>query len=124
MRLLSALGLCLCGAATAAAQARRVELSDFQRFVTVSDPQIAPDGRSIVCVVSRVNWKDNRRDSDLLLVDVASGAQHSLTHDRRGVGSPRWSPTGDEPWLRNVTELPSDDGLMVTVVEPLPIRRS
>ena len=95
MRLLSALGLCLCGAATAAAQARRVELSDFQRFVTVSDPQIAPDGRSIVCVVSRVNWKDNRRDSDLLLVDVASGAQHSLTHDRRGVGSPRWSPTGD-----------------------------
>ena len=95
VRLLSTLGLCLCGAATAAAQARRVELSDFQRFVSVSDPQIAPDGRSIVCVVSRVNWKDNRRDSHLLLVDVASGAQHSLTHDRRGVGSPRWSPTGD-----------------------------
>jgi dipeptidyl aminopeptidase/acylaminoacyl peptidase len=77
------------------AQASRIQLDDLAKFVTVSDPQISPDGKSIVCVVSRANLEEDRYDNELLLIDVASNAQRVLTFNRKDVGSPRWSPTGD-----------------------------
>ena len=80
---------------TASAQERRIQIDDVANIVTVSDPQISPDGRSIVCVVSRPNFEDDRYDNELVLVDVATGAQRVLTFDRKDVGSPRWSPSGD-----------------------------
>jgi dipeptidyl aminopeptidase/acylaminoacyl peptidase len=61
----------------------------------VSDPQIAPDGKSIVVVMSSANYDDNRYDAELVLVDVESGRQRTLTTDRRGIGQPRFSPSGD-----------------------------
>jgi len=76
-------------------QARRIELADFAKIVNVSDPQFSPDGKSIVCVVSRANMEDDRFDRDLVLVDIAGGAQRILTHNRKDAGSPRWSPSGD-----------------------------
>jgi dipeptidyl aminopeptidase/acylaminoacyl peptidase len=79
----------------AGGQARRIELADFAKVVSVSDPQIAPDGKSIVYVVSRMNLEQDRHDRDLVLVDIATAAQRVLTHDRKDAGSPRWSPTGD-----------------------------
>ena len=82
-------------AATASAQERRIQLEDLAKIVTVSDPQISLDGKSIVCVVSRQNFEEDRSDRELVLVDVATGAQKVLTFGRKGVGSPRWSPTGD-----------------------------
>src|SRR5260370_6438378 len=39
--------------------------------------------------------EEDRFDRDLVLVDIASGAQHVLTHNRKDAGSPRWSPGGD-----------------------------
>ena len=83
------------GEAPAAAQTRRIELGDFAKIVNVSDPQISPSGKSIVFVVSRANMEEDRFDRDLVLVDVASGVQHVLTHGRRDAGSPRWSPAGE-----------------------------
>src|SRR5438046_8775964 len=94
-RLLFPLGLCVCCAGTATAQAKRIDLSDVQKLVNLSDPQIAPDGKSIACVVSRVNWTDDRFDANLVLVDIASGTQRTLTYDRKGIAAPRWSPDGD-----------------------------
>jgi len=88
------LGLCLCCAATATPQTRRVVLSDEQRIATVFNPQIAPDGKSIACVVSRVNWTEDRYDRTLVLVDIASGNQRPLTY-RQGIDWPQWSPDGD-----------------------------
>ena len=70
-------------AAAALAQPRRIELDDLGRIVRLSDPQIAPDGKSIVMVMSRANYDENRYDADLLIVDVASGSQRTLTQDRR-----------------------------------------
>jgi dipeptidyl aminopeptidase/acylaminoacyl peptidase len=77
------------------AQARRIELTDFGKAVSVSDPQISPDGKSIVYVVSRMNMEQDRNDRDLVLQEIASGDRRALTHDRKDAGSPRWSPTGD-----------------------------
>jgi dipeptidyl aminopeptidase/acylaminoacyl peptidase len=79
----------------ALAQTRHLELNDFAKITSVSDPQITPDGKSIVFVVSRPNLDQDRSDRQLVLIDIATGAQHLLTYERKGVGSPRLSPTGD-----------------------------
>ena len=44
-------------------------------------------------VVGRANLEEDRTDSELVLVDVASHAMRVLTR-RMGVGFPRWSPDG------------------------------
>jgi len=77
---------------TAAGQ--RLELSDVAKIVRVSDPQLSPDGKSIVFVVARPNVKEARYDRSLVLVDVSNGKQRVLTYDRKGVSNPRWSPDG------------------------------
>lgn len=77
------------------ASAQRFQVADQFKIVSVSDPQLAPDGKSILCVVSRPNAKDNRHDAELVLVEVATGAQRVLTAaDRRGVTAPRWAADG------------------------------
>ncbi len=90
MRALAAIfafGLC--------AFAARFDISHLDKIHRVADPQFSPDGKSIVVVVSHPNFAEDRYDADLVLVDVATGAQRPLTHDRRGVSSARWSPSGD-----------------------------
>jgi dipeptidyl aminopeptidase/acylaminoacyl peptidase len=89
------LACCLASGHGARAQARRIELGDFAKVVAVSDPQIAPDGKSIVYVVSRMNLDQDRNDRELVLLDITTAAQRVLTRDRKDAGSPRWSPTGD-----------------------------
>jgi dipeptidyl aminopeptidase/acylaminoacyl peptidase len=79
----------------AATASRRIGLEDTGKLVRVSDPQIAPDGRSIVVVVSRPNYDDNRHDAELVLVDASGGAQRVLTRGREELAHPRWSPSGD-----------------------------
>jgi dipeptidyl aminopeptidase/acylaminoacyl peptidase len=80
---------------SASAQARKFELGDVQKIVAVSSPAISPDGKSIVIIVTRVNWDEDRYDSQLVLVDVATGAQRPLTNIREGLDSPQWSPSGE-----------------------------
>jgi len=76
-------------------QSRRIELNDYSKIVSVSDPQISPDGRSIVVAVSRPNLEQDRSDRELVSIDISTGTQRILTYERKGVGSPRWSPSGD-----------------------------
>ena len=88
-----------------------MELDDLGRIVRVTDPQIAPDGKSIVVVMSRANFEENRYDADLVIVDVASGSPRTLTQDRRGISQPRFSPSGDRlaflsAWLRQPASPP------------------
>lgn len=75
---------------------KKFELADYAKFVNISDPQIAPDGKSIVIVVSRPDYVNNRYNAELVLVDVASGKKRVLTQDRIAVSSPRWSPNGEQ----------------------------
>jgi dipeptidyl aminopeptidase/acylaminoacyl peptidase len=73
----------------------RFEIAQNAKIVRIADPQISPDGKSVVAVVSRANFEEDRYDADLVLIDVATRKQQVLTHDRRGVGFARWSPSGD-----------------------------
>lgn len=73
----------------------RFDLAWIGKMVRVSDPQIAPDGKSLAVVVSRPNYDDDLNESDLALVDIATGKTRMLTHGRKTAGFPRWSPSGD-----------------------------
>ncbi|MBV8118045.1 MAG: hypothetical protein JOZ01_08695, partial [Candidatus Eremiobacteraeota bacterium] len=53
----------------AAAAAKGLELADLRQVVTVSAPAIAADGSRIVYVRSRIDWKNDRRNAELVLVD-------------------------------------------------------
>jgi dipeptidyl aminopeptidase/acylaminoacyl peptidase len=78
-----------------AAQSKIIEFSSLRTVVGVADPQLSPDGKRVALIVSHANFDKDRYDRDLVLVDVATGSQRTLTYRRRGLGSPRWSPTGD-----------------------------
>ncbi len=98
-----ALALATLLVSTAEAQPRRMALDDLGRIVRVSDPQIAPNGASVAVVVGRANYDENRYDTDLMLVDVGTGASRILTRDRRSISHPRFSPGGDQlAFLANV----------------------
>ena len=86
----------LLAALPVSAQQRRIQLDDLGKVVTVSDPQVSPDSKSIVCVVSRLNLDEDRSDGQLVLVDVTTGAQRVLTIERKKASSPRWSPNGNK----------------------------
>jgi dipeptidyl aminopeptidase/acylaminoacyl peptidase len=74
---------------------KKFELSDVAKLTNISDPEISPDGKSIVLVVSRPDYIKNRYNSELVLVDISSKKQRVLTQDRPTVSQPRWSPNGE-----------------------------
>ena len=86
--------LCLSPGVHAADAPKPFQLEDLRRGVSLSDPQISPDGKSIAVLVSRPNWDDDKNDREIDLVDVATGSLRVLTYKRTGLGSPRWSPDG------------------------------
>jgi hypothetical protein len=95
MAVIAALLLAAVGQVSAAdekkpAEASRLRLNDFDKLVALSNPQLSPDGKSVVVVVGRPSFQKNRTDTELVLVDVATGKQRVLTRERRGVGQPRW----------------------------------
>jgi len=73
---------------------RAFELDDLFRVVRLTDPQIAPDGRTIAVVIARPDLNVNRWDSEIALVDIVTGTLRQVTRDRRNVGYPRWAPGG------------------------------
>ena len=75
---------------------KKFELADYAKFVNISDPQISPDGKSIVIVVSKPDYVNNRYNAELVLVNVDSGKKRILTQDRFAVSNPRWSPDGEQ----------------------------
>jgi len=78
-----------------AAQARRpmtaVDLIDVPR---VQDPQLSSDGRQVLYVLDRPDWKENRRVGHVWRVNADGSAAMQLTFGQRGESSPRWSPDG------------------------------
>ena len=80
---------------TAQASPKRFTPDVFVKLTRVTDPQISPDGKSIVVLVGHPNLKTDKYDNELVLVDIATHAQRVLTHGRRVGGYARWSPSGD-----------------------------
>jgi dipeptidyl aminopeptidase/acylaminoacyl peptidase len=93
-RTMSCVGLIAAFAAPAAAPAKGLDYEDLRKVIGVATPEIAPDGTRVVYVRSTIDWKDDRRDNELVLVDVRGESARVLTHDRIGVNDPHWSPDG------------------------------
>jgi dipeptidyl aminopeptidase/acylaminoacyl peptidase len=70
-------------------------LYDLDLIYSLSDPQISPDGKAILIVVSKPDSLINKNRSFIAKVDVATSTTQQLTYDRSPVSHPRWSPSGD-----------------------------
>jgi WD40 repeat protein len=82
-------------AATVPGVAARFSADDLTKIVRIGDQQISPDGKTISIVVGRANLKEDRWDSEIDFIDVATKQLRVMTRDRTAAGSVRWSPTGD-----------------------------
>ena len=65
-----------------------------RKTVGVSSPRVSPDGTRVAFVVSHANYADDRNESALYVVNLASGSPRQLTFERHQVSEPRWSPDG------------------------------
>ena len=81
-------------APASAATAPAFQLTDLRRIVNVGEPQISPDGKHVAIVIGTPNWKTDKNDQQLDLVDTASGTRRTLTFKREALSSPRWSADG------------------------------
>lgn len=82
--------------ARAAATAPAFQFSDLQKIVTLGEPRISPDGKRIAVIVTSPNFKTDKSEQELDLIDVASGGRRTLTWKRQDLSSPRWSPDGSQ----------------------------
>ena len=61
----------------------------------VQDPQISPDGKSIVYKRSGFDIMKDRAKGDLWLINTDGSNHQKLSSHEAGESSPRWSPDGD-----------------------------
>lgn len=59
-----------------------------------SDPQISPDGETIVYVRRSMDKLKDQDRGDIWTIDVSSGAHRPLITGGSSAGAPRWSPDG------------------------------
>ena len=74
---------------------RKFELGDLDNLYTLTDPQISPDGKSVLIVVSKPDTVSNKNKSFIYQVDASTGATRQLTFERTSVSFPRWSSSGN-----------------------------
>jgi dipeptidyl aminopeptidase/acylaminoacyl peptidase len=84
----------LIGLAAPVQAQRPMTLVDVLNVPRISDPQLSPDGRQILYVLSRADWKANKRISHIWRVQVDGANALQMTSGTEGETSPRWSPDG------------------------------
>jgi dipeptidyl aminopeptidase/acylaminoacyl peptidase len=82
--------------ASSLGQSRSLEIKDLGELVGVSQPTISSDGKRVVVVVSRPDYKDNKFVKKLLMVETETGKSRVLTTSRPFVNSPQFSPDDTE----------------------------
>jgi dipeptidyl aminopeptidase/acylaminoacyl peptidase len=89
---LAAVGL----AAAAGAQAKRpLAVGDLITAVRVADPQLSPDGRTVVFVRTTTDTNAERRNADIWTVPAdGSGEPREIIAGEKTENSPRYSPDG------------------------------
>ena len=75
--------------------ARPLTPEDIERIILVSDAQIAPDGRHVAYVQTRLDREKNDYQSSLYIVPTDGGARVRYTAAGARDTFPRWSPSGD-----------------------------
>ena len=96
-----------------AAGPRSVSIDDLLGFRTVGDPQISPDGKWVLYVVTTQDLKSNERNSDIYRVPFAGGEPLQMTTSAKADSTPRWSPDG-----QTIAFLSARDGTMQIYTMP------
>jgi len=73
---------------------RPMTFVDIMDLPLIQDPQLSSDGSQVVFVISRPDWKGNRRLGHIYRIDTDGSDQVQLTFRERGESAPRWSPDG------------------------------
>ena len=80
---------------TAFAQEKRaMGFVDTLELPSLQDPQLSPDGKQILFVMDRPDWKSNRRSGHIYRINADGTNQVQLTFGEHGESAPRWSPDG------------------------------
>lgn len=90
---LAAMLLAAC-AGPALAAGRAMTIDDLLGVKSVSDPQVSPDGKLVVYVLSELDRATEKSNSDLYLIPVEGGEPRRLTTSSGADNHPRWSPDG------------------------------
>jgi dipeptidyl aminopeptidase/acylaminoacyl peptidase len=80
--------------AAAPASAGGITAADLMKLSRLADPQVSPDGKTVVYVATQINMGANNSNSDLWVVPAAGGEPHRLTNHPLSDSRPRWSPDG------------------------------
>lgn len=73
---------------------RPLKLDDLFSIKSVQDPQVSPDGQWVAYVVSSIDTKADRSNSDVWMVSFDGKVQRQITFSTDNETSPRWSPDG------------------------------
>src|SRR5437764_15160022 len=77
------------------AKGRGVTPEDYFAFEFLGDPRLSPDGKLVAYVLTTVDQRQNRRQSQIWLAATdGSLAPRQLTAAQQSSNSPRWSPDG------------------------------
>jgi dipeptidyl aminopeptidase/acylaminoacyl peptidase len=79
---------------TPAQDKRPLSFVDSIELPSLQDPQLAPNGRQILFVMEKPDWKANRRIGHVYRINADGTGLAQLTFGERGESSPRWSPDG------------------------------
>ncbi len=86
---------------------RGITPEDYFAFEFLSDPQLSPDGRWVAYVMTTVDQRQNRRQSNIWIAAVdGSRPPRQFTTSAQSSTSPRWSPDGQ--YLAFLSARPAD----------------
>jgi dipeptidyl aminopeptidase/acylaminoacyl peptidase len=73
---------------------RTLKPEDFALFCNVDEPNISPDGNSVVYVVKKADMEKDKLPGNLWLAKWDGSENRALTYGNKGQSHPRWSPDG------------------------------
>ncbi|UCG58382.1 MAG: PD40 domain-containing protein, partial [Phycisphaerales bacterium] len=74
-------------------------IHDMLAMDRISDPQISPDGKSVVFVVRQTDLEADRGRTDLWLIGADGTGLRRLTSHPENDSNPRWAPDGKRIWF-------------------------
>ncbi len=74
-----------------------MELKDWYRVTTLSQPAVSPDGKRVAFTVTTVREAENKRHQEVWVVPTDGGTPQRWTSPGTESSAPRWSPDGT--WL-------------------------